>query len=221
MPPNLQQMTAVSDATVREVHTFNYQWPDPSEAAQMQTAMEALATKAVLANGAAPTTEIPAVSAPRPAVKAAPPKGARAKKAPPKPLHAVLSDKVFHAYELSYNGEEATLVFTAKAEVGPDNAGVTLEKYVTIIAQPDFDGNPIARLQSVTDKNHLDITPQMKFVDAVDTDGDGRAELIFELRHATDRQFAIYKVRGTTAEQAFATGSLPYLASGGAETKTN
>ena len=92
----------------------------------------------------------------------------------------MLSDKDFRAYELSYNGG-ATLVFTAKATIGPNNAGVTQEKYVTIIAQPDFNGDPQARFQSVTDAKHLDITPRMKLVDAVDTDGDNRAELIFEL----------------------------------------
>jgi hypothetical protein len=137
----------------------------------------------------------------------------------------VLSEQVFRAYELSYDGG-ATLVFTAKATIGPNKgdsgAGVTQEKYVTIIAQPDFNGDPQARLQSVTDAKHLDITPRMKLVDAVDTDGDGRAELIFELMRTSDRQFAIYKIKGLHAEQAFATESLPYVTPGHAvETSSN
>ncbi len=44
----------------------------------------------------------------------------------------------------------------------------------------------------------LDIVPWMRLVDAVDTDGDGRAELIFELRSKTGRQFGIYRVVNQT-----------------------
>ena len=85
---------------------------------------------------------------------------------------------------------------------------------MTIIAQPDFNGDPQLRFQSVTDTKHLDITPRMKLIDAVDTNGDNRAELIFELMHTSDRQFAIYTIKGLQAEQAFATESLPYVTPG-------
>ncbi len=226
LPPDLQQMAAVSDPAVREQHVFNYPWPDPSEAAKAQAAVEQLAIQAVLSGDAA--TGKPIGPAPTPAASPAGrgkgTVGAKStmvhgvkQKAPP----VVLTEKDFHAYELSYSGG-ATLVLTAKAEIGPNNAGVTQEKYVTIIAQPDFNGDPQMRLRSVTDTQHLDITPRMRLVDAVDTDGDNRAELIFELRRTSDRQFAIYKVVGARAEQAFATESLPYVTpSHVAETKAN
>jgi len=211
LPANLQQMAAVSDPTVREEHVFAYAWPDPSEAAQMQSAIEALATKAVLADGA-PPAKTPPTPAHSQTKRATGPKSTLAKQVPPKAQPVVFQDEDFRAYELTYGGG-ATLVFTAKALVEPGNggagAGVTLEKYVTIIAQPDFDGTPQLRLQSVTDAKHLDITPRMRLVDAVDTKGDNQAELLFELRRATDRQFAIYRVRGNRAEQAFATDPLP------------
>ena len=204
LPANLQQMAAISDPAAREQHVFTYPWPDPSEATQMQSAVEALATKVVLANGAPPSTSPPA-PAKRTVVGT---KSTLARQVTAKSLPVAFQEKDFRAYELTYGGG-ATLVFTAKALVGPNNAGVTLEKYVTIIAQPDFDGAPQLRLQSVTDAKHLDITPRMRLVDAVDTKGDNQAELLFELRRATDRQFAIYHVRGSHAEQAFATDSLP------------
>jgi hypothetical protein len=215
LPANLQQMTAVSDPAVREEHVFTYPWPDPSEATQMQTAVEALATKVVLANGAPPPATPPA-----PAKRTTGPKSTLARQVPPRALPVVFENKDFRAYELTYGGG-ATIVFTAKALVGPNNAGVTLEKYVTIIAQPDFDGSPQLRLQSVTDARHLDIVPQMRLVDAVDTRGDNQADLLFELRRATDRQFAIYHVRGNHAEQAFATDSLPIGAPNHAGTDSN
>ena len=132
----------------------------------------------------------------------------------------VFSEEVFRAFELTYGGGP-TLVLTAKATIGPNNAGTTVERYVTIIAQPDFDNLPQVRLQSVTDAEHLDITPRMRLVDAVDTKGNNEAELLFELRRANDRQFAIYRVRGLQAEQAFATEPLPYGAAGRIETSAN
>jgi len=42
-------------------------------------------------------------------------------------------------------------------------------------------------------------------VDAVDTDADNRAELIFALAGKTDQQFAIYKVHDRSVEQVFST----------------
>jgi hypothetical protein len=210
MPADLQQMAAVSDSAFRDEHPFTYQWLEPGDAAKMQTAVEALATQVVLTSMAPPKpASISPATATHTTAHPGAPHRTLSHKVVPKPLPVVFSDKEFHAYELSYSGG-ATLVFTAKAAVGPNNAGVTTEKYVTIIAQPDFDGVPQVRLQSVTDDAHLDITPRMRLVDAVDTDGDNRAELVFELRHTSDRQFAIYRVRGLHAEQAFATESLPY-----------
>lgn len=208
MPADLQQMAAVSDPAVREEHPFDYQWANPDDAAKMKAAVEALAAKAVVA-----APEGKPFGASSPAAKASSPRPTPARSASsrhtaPKGPPVTFTDEVFRAYELSYGGG-ATLVFTAKAEIGVSDAGTPAEKYVTIVAQPDFDGVPQVRLQSVTDKKDLDITPRMRLVDAVDTRGDGRADLLFELRRSSDRQFAIYRVRGSRAEQEFATESLP------------
>jgi hypothetical protein len=77
---------------------------------------------------------------------------------------------------------------------------------VTLIAQPDLYGNPLVLLKNVTDASHLDETPQMRLVDAVDALADNRGELLFELRAAGQRQFALYRVLRGTAEKIFATG---------------
>jgi hypothetical protein len=217
MPADLQQMAAVSDAITREQHPYTYQWNDPADATKMQAAIEALATRAVLNPDGKPIAQ---PASPTPAAKTSGPRNTLARRAAPRPLPVTFSDEIFRAYELSYNGG-ATLAFTAKATVGPNNAGETTEKYVTIIAQPDFDGVPQVRLQSVTDAKHLDITPRMRLVDAVDTRGDNQAQLLFELRRSSDRQFAIYRMRGSHAEQAFATESLPIGAPNHIEANSN
>ena len=42
-------------------------------------------------------------------------------------------------------------------------------------------GTPQVIFQQLTSDKELDVTPRMQIVDAVDTDADNRAELIFEL----------------------------------------
>jgi hypothetical protein len=61
-------------------------------------------------------------------------------------------------------------------------------------------------LKSVTDGAHLDDTPRMRLVDAVDAMADNRGELLFELRGSTQRQFALYRVLRGEAEKLFASG---------------
>ncbi len=82
-------------------------------------------------------------------------------------------------------------------------------KYVTLIAQPDFNGVPKVLFKSVTDDDHLDLTPKMRLVDAVDAQANNRGDLVFELSRTHDREFVIYRIAGGQAEQVFTTGSLP------------
>ena len=72
------------------------------------------------------------------------------------------------------------MVFSARTD-----APAAQQKFVTIIAQPDLYGNPLVLLKNVTDNAHLDETPRMHLVDAVDALADNRGELLFELRGAT------------------------------------
>jgi len=201
VPSGLQQMIAVSDASDREAHPFVYLWADPEDAPKMQAQMEIAAANAIAAaqppaKTAAKTTtkaHAPASTVPRRRVAA---------KVPASPK-LVFTNEHFKAYELTYSGG-ATLVFSAETT---DAAGKV--KYVTLIAQPDFNGVPKVLFKSVTDDDHLDQTPKMRLVDAVDARANNRGDLIFELRSQHDREFVIYRISGGLAEQVFTTGSLP------------
>jgi hypothetical protein len=114
---------------------------------------------------------------------------------------AVLEDEQFKVFSLSFGGG-ATMVFSAHAASDPG-------KYVTIIAQPDFYGNPQILLKQVATADNLDVTPRMRLIDAVDTQGNGRGDLVFELRGQTYRQFAIYRIGGDHATQVFLTQPTP------------
>ncbi|HEY0307990.1 MAG TPA: hypothetical protein VGB94_07505 [Acidobacteriaceae bacterium] len=188
LPADLHQLAAVSDAADRPEHDFAYAWPDDAQKAALLAKLETMARAALPA------------PAPPPPVK--PVAHTRARKpVPPPPAPIALLDEQFHAYEISYGGVNV-FVFTAHTA----GEGADLH-YVTLLAQPDIYGEPQLLLKSVTDAAHLDQSPRMRFVDAVDADGDNRAELLFELRGQTQRQFALYRIAQGTAQQAFLTGN--------------
>ena len=196
-PPDVQQTVAVSDAKSRPAHPWNYAWSNPEDEAKMKSAMEDMAREALGLNPppakAAPKrTAASTASAARAARKAAKPLE------PPPP--ASLDNEQFRVFELAY-GSGATLVLSAHTD-GP----LAQQKFLTLVAQPDLYGNVLVLLKNVTDGAHLDVTPRMRLVDAVDAMADNRGELLFELRGATERQFALYRVLRGQAERLFVTG---------------
>jgi hypothetical protein len=190
-PPDLQQAVAVSDAKNHPEHPWSYSWSNPDDEAKMKSSLEDMARDALGLN-------------PPPAKAAPAPKRATAKKtakpAPPPPPPAPLVGEQFRVFELAY-GSGATLVLTAHTG-GP----AAQQKFVTLVAQPDLYGNVLVLLKNVTDGAHLDEKPRMRLVDAVDALADNRGELLFELRGATERQFALYRVLRGQAEKLLVSG---------------
>jgi hypothetical protein len=193
-PENLEEIAAVSDARTPETHSYVYSWTDLDDKTKMQTALEAIAQKLVAQSPQNVTKSVTNSSTTRKTTRRT-----AARKAV-KPAFPALTDEQFNAYELSYGGG-ATLVFSATSGQG-DAA-----KYITLIAQPDFNGTPIVLYKQIATQRDLDIIPRMKLIDAVDTDNDNRAELIFALESKTGRQYAIYRVANSRVEQVFTTGS--------------
>lgn len=191
LPPDLQQAVAVSDAKTRPEHPWAYAWSNPDDEAKMKSALEDIARAALGLNTPPP---------PAPKKTAAKTTTRKSAKPTPPPPPAPLQGEQFRVFELSY-GSGATMVLQAHTS-GP----LAQEKFVTIVAQPDLYGNPLILLKSVTDGSHLDETPRMRLVDAVDAMADNRGELLFELRGATQRQFALYRVLRGQAEKLFVSG---------------
>jgi hypothetical protein len=210
-PTAMQQIVAVSDVATGEPHSYKYQWSSPDDASKMQDGLAKVAAQ-LAAQALAPphsganltrTTAHPTTHTAKPPAAALP----------------SLAEPDFKTFELSYSGG-ATVIYSAHTEDdGPRRV------YVTLIAQPDFYGQPQVLFKQVARGDRLDVTPAMQLVDAVDTDGDGRAELIFQLNGGsvvaqaaqperataptTDRAFAIYKIVNGHADQVFTTGPLP------------
>jgi hypothetical protein len=116
------------------------------------------------------------------------------------PAQLAFQDEQISGYTLSYGGLP-TFVYSAAlvTTVGPPVR-------VTIVAQRLPSGELQMSLSSVTDEGHLDRTPWMRLVDAVDPDDSHRASLLFELRAHNTRQFALYSLASAQAQQTFVTG---------------
>jgi hypothetical protein len=211
LPTDTQQMVAVSDAVNRDPHNFSRPWEDDAERAAVLTKMQKLA-RAKLAEyvagavgsaattAAVSTTKAGATPAQRPTTAAAA-AAARRKAAAAAPPPVELLDETLKGYTLSYGGTP-TYVYTAHTA----GNGATLD-YVTVVAQADPTGELKAAISSATDAAHLDRTPRMRLVDAVDVEASNRASLLFELRGEKSRQFGVYRVIGARADETFATGT--------------
>jgi hypothetical protein len=196
IPPNLHQMVAVSDAVNRDPHPFTLEWEDAAQHAAVLAKMQAIARAqlAAYATPAAPPTPAPAVKKTTTATR---PHRTKPHAAPP----ILLSDEELKAYTLSYGGA-ATYVYSAHTA----GTGASL-RYVTIVVQDNGLGELKPAIQSVTDAAHLDRIPCMRFVDVVDAEASNRASLLFELRSQNVRQFALYRVIASHADQIFLTGT--------------
>lgn len=190
LPEEMKQTVAVSDPRNKPEHPWGYSWAEPADELKMKAALENVARAALGLN-----------SQTTPAGKAKTTAGsARTKHVDSTVESAPLLGEVFRVFELAYGGG-ATLVLTAHTDAPPEK-----QRLVTLIAQPDLYGSVLVLFKSVTDGAHLDDTPRMRLIDAVDATADNRGELLFELRGTSQRQFALYRVTRGAAEKLFVTG---------------
>ncbi len=119
-----------------------------------------------------------------------------------------LEDVELSAWELS-PGSGTTYVYSAHTAMGsgPNPIG----RYVTVIAQADFAGKPQPVFSQTTRSDTLAQTPALHLLDAVDTRGEHRAELLFNEQTSAgsppgaSRAFAIYSLASGKAEPVFTT----------------
>jgi hypothetical protein len=219
-PANLHQAVAVSDAANNPTHVFARDWETIVERAATMTDMEKLAQplvrqylaanhlEAAPASASAATSSGPKLNpAPATAAKSTTTAHSTTRSttahhtgAASTPAPLPFTDEQIFGYTLSYGGLP-TFVYSAAlvTTVGPPVR-------VTIVAQRLPSGELQTSLSSVTDEGHLDRTPWMRLVDAVDPDDSHRASLLFELRAKSSRQFALYSLASAEAQQTFVTG---------------
>lgn len=191
LPPDMHQTIAVSETGDHPDHIWTYSWTSPDEEAKMKSEMEEMARKA-LAPASPPV-------APQPEHRHTTTRQRNRPAATPPPLP--LEDEQFHVFQLTYGGPATMIISAHTTGSGAD------EKFVTLIGQPDLYGNAKMLFKHVTSADSLDDNPAMRLVDPVDAMADNRGDLLFELRGATQREFALYRVVNGQVQKLFT--SLP------------
>ncbi len=175
---------AISDASGPDPRPYTYDLK-PVEEAIYRNKMLELASTQLLAHApkaiAAPTKK---VSASRSA------KSSAAKLPSP-----TFDDVTLRIFDLS-SSNEPVLVLSAKAQLPSTGATDTYAepKEITLIARTNLEGELRKLFFAQTDSRHLDVSPRMELIDAVDADGDGRGELLFRRTFDDGSAYAIYRV---------------------------
>jgi hypothetical protein len=182
--PPVVTIPAVSDAGGPDPRPYTYDLK-PVEEAIYRNKMLELASTQLMANAPKPAGGAARKTS---ASKA----GGKAAAKLPSPTFESVNLRIF---DLS-SSNEPVLVLSAKAQLPA--AGTTESsaepKEITLIARTNLEGELRKLFFAETDSRHLDVTPRMELIDAVDADGDGRGELLFRRTYDDGSAYAIYRV---------------------------
>jgi hypothetical protein len=202
-PPQL--VAAISDSGGPDPRSFAYEWSKSEEDDRRKDVL-ALAQQqlhAYLQERA--KNSIAANAAP---VKAAPGARKTPAKKPAKTPDLVLEDLQIRTFDL-WTTNQPVIVLTAKAHpplpaVGSAAAANPVPEYsITLVARTDIYNNLHKLYVGITDKYHLDVTPRLELIDAVDADGDGRGELLFRETSDAGSGYIIYRATADTLWKMF------------------
>jgi hypothetical protein len=182
---SVQLVPAISDAGGPDPRSYKFFWKTGEEE-EKRNLMLALAAREVRAYAAEQAkNQIPA----KPGVVKA---GGR--KAAAKPVDPVFERVHFHAYDVWVNNQPV-MILTAEGHFpAAAGASATGQSYsIALVARTDIYGDLRKLYSGVTDRFHLDVTPELDLVDVVDVDGDGRGELLFHETSDTGSGYVIYR----------------------------
>jgi len=184
-----QLLPAVSDAGGPDPRPYSYDLKADEEQ-KFRKKMLSMASDLIV-DRAKP---IESESAPAPAKNATRPGTSRRGPKPPQPA---FDDVQFHAFDL-WNTNEPVFILSAKAQMpkaptSTSSVGSDLTYYITLVVKEDIYGDLRKLNATVTDTRHLDETPRMELIDAVDADGDGRGELLFREISDAGSVYGIYR----------------------------
>ena len=190
----VQLIPAISDATGPEPRSFAFDWLKDEEGERRQQ-MVTLAKEQVRAYVDA---RAKARIAPKPAGTQAARHTSSATTAT-KTKDPILDNVKMTAYDL-WTNNQPVLVFSADAHMPPPAAGSAfsavdseLQYSILLVAFPDTYNNLHKIYVGVTDKYHLDLTPRLELIDALDADGDRRGELLFRETSDNGTGWVIYR----------------------------
>jgi hypothetical protein len=185
---DLKLIPAISDAAGPPPHSFKFEWVRGDEADRRKQmtdlAKQELRTYVVAHS---PKTQV----SPKTTRTSAPRKGA--------PAEPILENVEMPAFDL-WNSNQPVIVLTATAHMPPRPAGTPhseadseLQYSICLLTYPDIYNNLHKLYSGITDRFHLDVTPRLDLIDAVDADGDGRGELLFRQTSDVGSGWIIYR----------------------------
>ncbi len=184
----VQLIPAISDASGPPPRPFAFEWLKSEEGERRQQMTDFAKQQLRVYVGALAKNRIPAKPLPQ-----------SAKRKSSKPPEPILEDAHMVAYDL-WTNNQPIMVFSAQAHMPPTGsdpqavADAETQYSIVIVARTDIYNDLHKLYVGVTDKNHLDITPRLELVDAVDADGDGRGELLFRETSDAGGGWLIYRV---------------------------
>ena len=184
-PSNIKLIPAISDAGGPPPHSYTFEWLKGEEG-DRQKQMLQLAKVQLHAYLATLKRE---TIAPKSAHSAASHRAS-------KPAEPIFENVKMVAYDL-WNANIPIIVFSATAHMPPSAAHSEIEpnqQYsILLVAYPDIYQNLHKLYSGVTDRFHLDVTPRLDLIDAVDADGDGQGELLFRETSDSGTGWIIYR----------------------------
>ena len=204
--PAVQLVPAISDAGGPLPETYQFFWKEDEEKDRKKQMLElaANAVRAYLATMAKDT--IPAKPE---ATKGGAGKHSSSSRTPESKVEPEFEDVDFRAFDVWRNNQpvmiltgEAILSRTGLSSAASSATG-PVTYYVTIAARTDIYGDLRKLYAGVTDRFHLDVTPKLELIDAVDADGDGRGELLFRETTDAGNGYIIYRPTGDTLWKMF------------------
>ena len=203
-PPQL--VPAISDAAGPDPRSFVYEWAKSEQderrkdvltlAQQQLHAYLQERAKNSIAAKASPAKPVPAKAT------------SSARKPVAKMPDLVLDDLQIRTFDL-WTNNQPVIVLTATAHpplpaVGSAASTTAVPEYsITLVARTDIYNNLHKLYVGITDKYHLDVTPRLELIDAVDADGDGRGELLFRETSDAGTGYIIYRATGDTLWKMF------------------
>lgn len=187
--PAVQLIPAISDADGPDPRPYKY---NMTSAEEQQFRAKMLAFAATAVNNRA--RELAAATIGQPDSKPS----TQTKKETTAAPQPHFEDVDFHVFDL-VNSNEPVLVLTAQAEMpsGANRPSSDTQFLVTLVYNQDVNADFHKVLSNVTDMRHLDVIPNLEFIDAVDVDGDGRGELLFRKASDSASAFVVYRVMGS------------------------
>ncbi len=176
-------MPAISDAGGPDPRPYTYD-VKPEEEAVYRSKMLDLAATLLRAQAGAAAKE--AAAAPKKSSS-----GKSTAKSTGKTPKPAFDDVNLRIFDLS-NSNEPVLVLSAKTRP-PVGENFEAPKEITLVVRTNLEDELQKLFFSETDSQHLDVTPRMELIDAVDADGDGRGELLFRRTFDSGSAYAIYR----------------------------